>query len=324
VEQALSAQQSDVVTVYRVGNVLSFYARTLSALLPPASSLLQALHELRQSFEESFFRALRQQGERLRESPAAYTSDLSPPFALQECLTQLEQIMAAFRASLVPAEQRDNEFAPVLTAVIDPLLDSVALSARALDASDQCVYRINVMAALDATLAKFEFTTSRRETLALLLREQAELLVRLQGEMALRKGGLLDKLNVLHRALGVPALTEEEEEEEDGKGGGKTEAKGKPPLLLSAAPGLDEAALAHALQTFYKTVFSFGGFVLPQCDRIFNPKLRLGIKNSVAKLVSREYALLYRAVHDPAQGYSSPATLMPHTPQQIDTVLDVA
>jgi hypothetical protein len=64
--------------------------------------------------------------------------------------------------------------------------------------------------------------------------------------------------------------------------------------------------------------------VLPQCDRIFNPKLRLGIKNSVAKLVSREYALLYRAVHDPAQGYSSPATLMPHTPQQIDTVLDVA
>jgi hypothetical protein len=55
------------------------------------------------------------------------------------------EIMATFDESLVPMDERAAEFAPVLSAVIDPLSKACAISATALKAADMAVYLINCL-----------------------------------------------------------------------------------------------------------------------------------------------------------------------------------
>lgn len=60
-------------------------------------------------------------------------------------MTMQMEIMATFDESLVPPEERAAEFAPVLSAVIDPLSQVCAISATPLKAADMAVYLINCL-----------------------------------------------------------------------------------------------------------------------------------------------------------------------------------
>ncbi len=55
------------------------------------------------------------------------------------------EIMATFDESLVPMEERSAEFAPVLSAVIDPLTQACSISAAPLKAPDMAVYLMNCL-----------------------------------------------------------------------------------------------------------------------------------------------------------------------------------
>ncbi len=55
------------------------------------------------------------------------------------------EIMATFDESLVPMEERSAEFAPVLSAVIDPLTQACSISATPLKAPDMAVYLMNCL-----------------------------------------------------------------------------------------------------------------------------------------------------------------------------------
>lgn len=63
------------------------------------------------------------------------------------------EVMATFDESLVPAEERVAEFAPVLSAVIDPLSQACAISATSLKAADMAVYLINCLSIIQVCLA---------------------------------------------------------------------------------------------------------------------------------------------------------------------------
>lgn len=53
-----------------------------------------------------------------------------------------------------------------------------------------------------------------------------------------------------------------------------------------------------------------------------HPKLRTRVKMEVSRMISTEYERLYKAVHNPQNGYINVESIMLHTPQQIKTLLD--
>jgi len=62
------------------------------------------------------------------------------------------EIMATFDQSLLPANEKAAEFAPVLSAVIDPLSQACALSATSLKAADMAVFLINCLSTMQVVL----------------------------------------------------------------------------------------------------------------------------------------------------------------------------
>ena len=58
------------------------------------------------------------------------------------------QVMQVFQASPVSSSLGELEFGPVARAFLEPLSDMIRLSAQRLDASDQAMYSINAITAM--------------------------------------------------------------------------------------------------------------------------------------------------------------------------------
>lgn len=56
--------------------------------------------------------------------------------------------MGIFDSSLVPMEERESEFKPVLAAIIDPLINICTLSATRLGMSNMAVFMINCLSVM--------------------------------------------------------------------------------------------------------------------------------------------------------------------------------
>ena len=73
--------------------------------------------------------------------------------------------MATFDESLVPYEERGAEFAPVLSAVIDPLSKVCTVSATSLPRSDMVVYLINCLSVMQVVYIPYTHIKSLMNTL---------------------------------------------------------------------------------------------------------------------------------------------------------------
>ena len=73
--------------------------------------------------------------------------------------------MEVFQSSPVAASLGETEFAPLARLFFDPLSEMIRLSAQNLDPSDQALYSINALLAMQAVLKPFAFTGARTELL---------------------------------------------------------------------------------------------------------------------------------------------------------------
>merc|ERR1711971_267190 len=102
------------------------------------------------------------QAQRLRQGVAGiYVADLTaPPFVL-EAVNTLNDILSIYEMSLVPAEEREADFLPVLSAAFDPLLNHCQQVAAVMDGTDGEIFLVNCIAAMQAPLTKHAFTAQR-------------------------------------------------------------------------------------------------------------------------------------------------------------------
>lgn len=229
------------------------------------------------------------QAQRLRQGvTGVYVSELGAPPFVMEAVNTLTEVLAIYEMALVPTDERENDFLPVVSAAFDPLLNHCQQVAAMMDSSDGQVFLINCIAAMQTPLLKHSFTAQRVAMYISLLDDHVRLLVDGLASSVLAKLGLAERLQAL---------------------------RGKPPdAPLSSVEGLHPVSLAATLRSFYNSLFTGGVLALPVLDRIGNRDLKAQVRAGVAKSV----AASYQELHDGVQELG----VATHTPDQVRTLLE--
>lgn len=295
-EQVLLGDMAGLVTIWKLANLLDFYVQsTLSRHLTSDSPLSICFIECKEMGMKRFYHLLKESGDELLHHPPGPPISLSPPHAVHEAMNRLVDIMASYDSSIISNESREQQFSPVLTAILDPLLQMCTLSATQLPAADMAVYMINCLSVIQNAILPYNFAGKRVEMLSAQIEAHMDTLVEEETSSILLNCGLAEKLSILKYR------------ETDGP--------------LSQVHGMDHRSLIPPLRSFESSVFETGTLVMNQCDRVIQESLRTSAKNSVTTLIASAYATLYYAIMDPSNQYDSPLTILHYNPEQFGLLL---
>eukprot|EP00178_Gracilaria_changii_P001852 TRINITY_DN1261_c0_g1_i1.p1 TRINITY_DN1261_c0_g1~~TRINITY_DN1261_c0_g1_i1.p1 ORF type:complete len:668 (-),score=108.39 TRINITY_DN1261_c0_g1_i1:4745-6748(-) len=292
-EQALE-QTLPVVVLYRLASLLEFYATTMSHLLGKDAALPEMLMECHSIAMYGFFSAWKSKMESFRLSGVGPSDELTPPAAVNQSMTRLDEIMATLDASLVPENARQDQIAAVLEVILNPLqslCDSMA--SRKLSAVERQVFLANCIDSMRMPLMAYSFASNRVEQLTSLADTHIDNYIQLSTVIVLRRCGLAERARVLAEA----------------KEASPTSAR-KP---LSRVPGMDVEALSISVKNFYALLFggsSIGSSEVlqpPYITKITNVRWRNRARAAVAVSLATTHLEIYKALQDPANEYGSDA-----------------
>jgi len=286
--QALQANAA-IVTMYKVAQVFSFFAKTLEEALRRGTALVSTCMDLHARTYQSFLDLWESQAQKLRQGVSGvYVAALSAPSFVLEAASTLQEVLSIYEMAPVPAGERETDFLPVLSAAFDPLLNHCQQVATMMDNADGQVFLMNCVCAMLSPLQKHDFTRQRQEMYNSFLEDQLQRLVEGQTKAVLSKVGLAERLKALRE-------------------------KGETPL--SSVPELHPVSLATTLRSFYNSLFTLGGALsLQLLERIENVALREKARKGVSRLIAAEYEELYAGVEE--------LGVATHTPAQVRTLLE--
>eukprot|EP01114_Cavostelium_apophysatum_P003972 TRINITY_DN14104_c0_g1_i1.p1 TRINITY_DN14104_c0_g1~~TRINITY_DN14104_c0_g1_i1.p1 ORF type:complete len:708 (+),score=123.47 TRINITY_DN14104_c0_g1_i1:88-2124(+) len=302
IAQVLLSNQSNklgMVLIYRLSNLLDFYARTIRKMMKDGAALLVTLDECKQDSLKVFYDMLKDFGDKLQRSPPAVPSSLAPPHEIHESISRLKDVVNIFDHSLVPMNEREAEFRPVLSAIIDPLVQACNLSASGLSASDMSVFMINCLSVMQSSLASFDFASSRIEMLSAHIKAHMDTLVAEQTSILLTSCGLTGKMNILH------SVSKEEP--------------------LASISLMDRKSVTDTIRAFESLLGdSTGALMMPQCDRLSNAQLRAQARLQVNQLIYDSFLVFYEAILDPKNQYPEADSYFLYKPDHVKTMLMLA
>lgn len=340
VEQVLQSQPSLIVS-YKLSNQLEFYSHTISDLLGRETALSNTLWTLKDAAQKTFFDILKSRGEKLLRYPALVAVDLSPPPAVREGVSVLHEIIDTYDSMMVPSSGKKPEFDPVISALLDPIIQMCeqaaeahkskglgASSRRSRMSSDS--HQLN-KSSVDALLADSDSVAASQgsETPSkiflincLCAIQQALAGHEAAAEYAKRVGEMIDshmhilvdkeleiimrKCNLLNK---MPIFRE---------AGGAT-TPGRP---LAEVEETSPASLSESLKIFFGLILGTETS-LPEFEQLQVPKLRSEACITLAKSLAQAYELIYNAIMDPKNSYPDPKSLARHPPGQIRTILGI-
>lgn len=295
-EQLIGARvgtEDGPLTLCRLAHLLDLYRRTTTRLVPSSALLPSTLADMRREALAAMHAQLRTAMEALSSAPPKAGADLAAPAAVLQQSARLGELLQTLDASLVPPEEREAEGAPVLAALLDPLLRVCSLAASGLSAADMAVFLLNCLSALQAVLAPYPFAAKRAEALGAMVDAHLDTLVEEETSVVLSNAGISAKLSALHFNARQPE-----------------------PAPLSSLPGLDARATSAALRQFEAALFERGALVLPHAERLQQIAVRGRARRGVAQLVASAYAALHAAILDPRNQYENAASLLRYSPEQ--------
>jgi hypothetical protein len=101
-------------------------------------------------------------------------------------------------------------------------------------------------------------------------------------------------------------------------------AADQPQLQLSSVVGLEPLALAAAMRAFYQQLFRSGGALVERAELVASLALRRRALQRTAQTVAATHRHIHQVVSRQGSGYTDLSTILLHTPDEVDTLLDVA
>lgn len=110
--------------------------------------------------------------------------------------------MKIFDSSLIQSD-RENEFKPVLSAILDPLIQACTISATKLDRSDMALFMVNCLHVIQSSISKFNFTKGKVDSLSDQIKAHMHTFIEDQNANILRKFEIGNKLSLMQTTTGV-------------------------------------------------------------------------------------------------------------------------
>ncbi|KAG7031653.1 Conserved oligomeric Golgi complex subunit 6 [Cucurbita argyrosperma subsp. argyrosperma] len=336
VEQVLQSQPSLIIS-YKLSNTLEFYSYTISDLLGRDTALCNTLWMLNDAAQKTFFDILKSRGEKLLRFPSFVAVDLSPPPAVREGVSVLLEIIDTYNSMMVPASGKKAAFDPVLSALLDPIIQMCEQAAEAhkskgaghisrrgrmnTDSSQ------NSKSSVDALLSQSSPAPASQDTetpskiflincLSAIQQpisghEVAAEYVKKLGVMINNHLSVLveKEVDAILRRCGLSEKMTYFHKSSDG-------------LPLADNQHTSPVSLSENLKAFFGLVLGSESS-LPEFELLQVPKLRSEACIQVARSLAEGYELIYEAIMDPNNGYPDPKSLARHPPDQIRTILGI-
>ncbi|KAK9144192.1 hypothetical protein Sjap_004095 [Stephania japonica] len=349
VEQVLHSQsQPNLIVSYKLSNTLEFYSYTISELLGRETALSNTLWLLKDAAQQTFFDILKSRGDKLLRYPPLVAVDLSPPPAVREGVSVLLEVIDTYNSIMVPASATKPDFDPVISALLDPIVQMcekaaeahrskvVHSSRRIRTGAEPSQYIRDSSSSVDAILnsgTALQSTQSNRETPSkiFLINCLSALQQPLLGHDVATKyaeniGSMIEKnvntlvekeVDAILRRCSLSTKISRIQSLPNIRDG---EASISTPL--AEAEDMSPASLSESLRALSGLVLGSEGS-LPEFELMQVPRLRSEACVRVAKSLAEAYELIYDAVMDPKNGYPDPMSLARHSPQQIRTILGI-
>lgn len=94
----------------------------IADLLGRETALCNTLWLLKDAAQQTFFNILKTRGDKLLRYPPLVAVDLSPPPAVREGVSLLLELIDTYSSMMVPASGNKPDFDPVITALLDPIV----------------------------------------------------------------------------------------------------------------------------------------------------------------------------------------------------------
>ncbi|KAI7987550.1 Conserved oligomeric Golgi complex subunit 6 [Camellia lanceoleosa] len=338
VEQVLQSQPSIIIS-YKLSNTLEFYSYTISDLLGRETALCNTLWALKDASQKTFFDILKTRGEKLLRYPPLVAVDLSPPPAVREGVSVLLEIIETHDGMMVPASGKKSDFDPVISALLDPIIQICEQAAEAHKSKGAIhSFRRNrttsdpsqlSKSSVDAILANSNTSatsqTSETPSKIFLINclcaiQQPLLGHEVASEYVKKLGTMIDnhmnslvekEVGTILRRCGLSnkmshfqnSLNSEE-------------------ILLAEMEDTSPTALSECLKAFFGLILGSESS-LPEFEQMQVPKLRSETCIQVARSLAEAYELIYKAIMDPKNRYPDPKSLARHPPDQIRTILGI-
>ncbi|XP_019153260.1 PREDICTED: conserved oligomeric Golgi complex subunit 6 [Ipomoea nil] len=344
VEQVLQSQPNLIIS-YKLSNTLEFYSWTMSDLLGRETALCNTLWVLKEAASKTFFDMLKARGEKLLRYPPLVAVDLSPPPAVREGVSLLLEIIDTHNSMMVPAYGKNPSFDPVISALLDPIiqiceqaaeahkskgaiqslrrnrttsdpnqirrssLDAIVESGRATPSSQSetpaKIFLINCLCAIQQPLFGHEVASEYVNKLGLMINDHMRGLVEKEVDTILRRCGLSNKMPHFHKSFEI---------DESGN-----VVEGPP---LAEIEDMAPPTVADSLKAFFGLILGSES-TLPEFEPMQVPRLRSEACAQVARSLAEAYELIYKAIMDPKNHYPDPKSLARHPPDQIRTILGI-
>jgi conserved oligomeric Golgi complex subunit 6 len=307
-EQALE-QNLPVVVLYRLASLLEFYAATMGGLLGQRAALPEMLMECNSIAMYAFFSAWKSKMAAFRQSGAGPSDELTPPLAVHQSMTRLDEIMATLDSSMAPKEARQGQIGAILEVILNPLLSLCdSMAAKTASPLESRVFLSNCIESMRIPLAAYSFAAERVEQLVLAADGHIDEYIRLASLAVLRRCGLAERIRILNEAQAARADAANSDADADKE---ELLARARRPLCQQA--GMDVESLSISVKNFYAMLF--GGSGIGAVDtlaplavgKITNVRARNRARESIARIVDDAHAELTAAVADPYNEYGPDA-----------------
>ncbi|XP_051963265.1 conserved oligomeric Golgi complex subunit 6-like isoform X1 [Xyrauchen texanus] len=296
IEQVIVAEPGAVL-LYKLSNLLKFYHHTISGIIGTSvSSLLMTIDEMHMLSKKMFFNSLSLHASRLMDKVELPPPDLGPTASLTKTLSLLREVLASHDSSVLPLDERQADFAQVLSCILDPLLQLCTVSASNLGTADMATYMVNSLYMMKTTLALFEFTDKRLEMLEFQIEAHLDTLINEQASYVLTRAGLSHSYSCVQQ---------------------HTAEQGP----LANLPGMDSTSLKTAMVQFDRYLASPDTLVMPQLNFLLSAAIKEQIFKQSTELMCRAYGEVYKAITNPANSYKEPESVLHRSPQQVQTLL---
>nr|ATB19482.1 putative COG7 [Juniperus drupacea] len=354
VEQVLQSQPS-LLLAYKLSNILEFYTYTISDLLGEEAALSATLLHVKDAAQRTFFDILKSRGDKLLRYPSLVAVDLSPPPAVGEGVSLLLELIDTYHSMLVPASGKKLDFEPVITALLDPIIQmceqaaeaykskGLTLSSRRNSSGFDSIHKLShrpsssMEAILSNTVsasASLSVESLRKIFLVnclsairqpLMGHEIAAKFVQGLG-VAIEKHisilvdkevvAILDSCGMTKKVSYIRDYLEKSSQSEIVS---KEEDMSKP---LAEIEEMSLTSISESLKSFFNFVAGSEGS-LPEFEQLQVPQLRTEVGSRVARALAEAYELVYNAVLNPKNGYQEPKAMLRHSPDQIRTILGI-
>ncbi|XP_032790480.1 conserved oligomeric Golgi complex subunit 6 [Daphnia magna] len=276
--------------LHTLSGLIRFYLNTIGEVVPN-SALIETLNDIFDQCHHTFLTSLESHVQRLLERIQPPSQDLSPSLGVNQLLNLLRDVLSG--GHIVDAKPSD--VSDVVSRVLDPLLHLIEDTAGRLPRVDQAAYTLNCVYQIHSSLSLYEHVEERLENLQGLMENQLALLSNEQATSLIHSLGLGPVCTLLQN-----------------QGDGE---------LLSNIPGMDSSSLQSFLVKLDALLGAPDALQLAQWKLLISGSHRKTIQRRALDTVLSIYEQLFDAVHNPANCYENPSSIMPRTPQQVRNLL---